>query len=60
MAGKQNKTISDKISLLRKEGYPQKQAVAASISQAKRSGAKVTKKKAASKRKSNKKHNSCK
>lgn len=43
--GKSKKTIRKNIRKMVKEGYPQKQAVAASLSQARRSGAKIPKKK---------------
>lgn len=43
--GKSKKTISENISEMRHSGYPEKQAVAASLSQARKSGAKIPKKK---------------
>lgn len=39
--GKSKKTISKNISEMFKAGYPQKQAVAASLDQARKSGAKI-------------------
>lgn len=39
--GKSKKTISDNISEMTKSGYPQKQAVAASLDTARKSGAKI-------------------
>lgn len=42
--GKSKSTISKNISEMVKSGYPQKQAVAASLSQARKSGAKIPKK----------------
>jgi len=42
--GKSKKTISSNISEMMKSGYPKKQAVAASLSQARKSGAKIPKK----------------
>jgi len=42
--GKSKETISENISEMRHSGYPEKQAVAASLSQARRSGAKIPKK----------------
>ncbi|HEY3145469.1 MAG TPA: hypothetical protein VGJ75_03915 [Dongiaceae bacterium] len=43
--GKSRKTISSNISEMVASGYPQKQAVAASLDTARRSGAKIPKKK---------------
>lgn len=43
--GKSQKVISSNISEMKASGYPQKQAVAAALSQARRSGAKIPKKK---------------
>lgn len=43
--GKSKAAISTNISQLRKEGYKPKQAVAIALSQARRSGAKIPKKK---------------
>lgn len=42
--GKSKSTISKNISEMVKAGHPQKQAVAASLSQARKSGAKIPKK----------------
>ena len=42
--GKSKKVISQNISEMVHSGYPQKQAVAASLSQARRSGAQIPKK----------------
>jgi hypothetical protein len=42
--GKSKKTVSGNIKEMMKSGYPQKQAVAASLSQARKSGAKTPKK----------------
>lgn len=42
--GKSKKTISSNIKEMVKSGYPQKQAVAASLTQARKSGAKIPKK----------------
>jgi len=39
--GKSKATISENIKEMMKSGYPQKQAVAASLSQARKSGAKI-------------------
>ena len=41
--GKSRKTISKNISEMIRAGYPQKQAVAASLSQARKSGANIPK-----------------
>lgn len=43
--GKDRKTVSQNISKMMHEGYPQKQAVAASLTQARKSGSKIPKKK---------------
>lgn len=43
--GKSKATISKNISEMVKSGYPQKQAVAASLNQARESGAKIPKRK---------------
>jgi len=45
--GKSKKVISANISEMVNAGHPQKQAVAASLSQARKSGAKIPKKKGA-------------
>lgn len=42
--GKSKKTISKNIKEMRDSGYPQKQAIAASLNQARKSGAKIKKK----------------
>lgn len=42
--GKSKKVISRNISEMMHSGYPQKQAIAASLSQARKSGAKIKKK----------------
>jgi len=39
--GKSKETVSSNIREMMKSGYPQKQAVAASLSQARKSGAKI-------------------
>lgn len=41
--GKSKKTISKNISKMKEEGYPQDQAVAASLDKARKSGAKIPK-----------------
>lgn len=43
--GKSKKTVSTNIKKMMEEGYPQKQAVAASLETARRSGANIPKKK---------------
>lgn len=43
--GKSKKTISKNISEMEHSGYPHKQAIAASLNQARKSGAKIPKKK---------------
>lgn len=43
--GKSKKTISHNIAEMRKSGYPENQAVAASLNQARKAGAKIPKKK---------------
>lgn len=43
--GKSKKTISSNIREMMHSGHPQKQAIAASLSQARKSGAKIKKKK---------------
>lgn len=43
--GKGKKTISKNIKEMMDSGYPQKQAIAASLNQARKSGAKIPKKK---------------
>lgn len=43
-SGKSKKTISSNIREMRASGYPEKQAVAASLSKARKSGAKIPKK----------------
>lgn len=43
--GKSRETVSSNIREMKKSGYPQKQAVAASLNQARKSGAKIPKKK---------------
>ena len=40
-SGASRKTVSENIREMMKSGYPQKQAVAASLSQARKSGAKI-------------------
>jgi hypothetical protein len=47
--GKSKATVSKNISEMVKSGYPQKQAVAASLNQARQSGAKIPKPKTARK-----------
>jgi hypothetical protein len=50
--GKSKKVVSENIKEMMKAGYPQKQAVAASLSQARKAGARIAKKlKAGKKRK---------
>lgn len=44
--GKSKKTISKNISKLRDESYPEKQSVAIALSEARKSGAEIPKKKA--------------
>jgi ribosomal protein L12E/L44/L45/RPP1/RPP2 len=44
--GKSKKVVGKNIKKMMKEGYPKKQAVAASLSSSKKSGAKMPKKKA--------------
>jgi hypothetical protein len=41
--GKSKKTVSKNISEMMHSGYPQKQAIAASLNQARKSGAKIKK-----------------
>lgn len=43
--GKSKKTVSSNIKEMMDSGYPKKQAVAASLNQARKSGAKIPKKK---------------
>lgn len=43
--GKSKATISENIREMKASGYPQKQAVAAALNQARRSGARILKKK---------------
>ena len=43
--GKSKETVSNNISEMVKSGYPQKQAIAASLSAARKNGAKLPKKK---------------
>lgn len=43
--GKSKKTISKNVKEMMASGYPQKQAVAASLAQARKSGAKIPRKK---------------
>jgi len=45
--GKSKETISKNISELRHSGYPEKQSIAISLSEARKSGAKIPKKKKA-------------
>jgi hypothetical protein len=44
--GKSRKVISENISEMERSGHPAKQAIAASLNQARKSGAKIKKKKA--------------
>lgn len=48
--GKSKKVVSENISEMMHSGYPQKQAVADSLNQARKSGAKIPKKKKSKKK----------
>jgi hypothetical protein len=48
--GRSRKTISSNISEMIKSGHPKNQAIAASLNEARKSGAKIKKKKAVKKR----------
>ena len=54
--GKSRKTISKNIKKLREENYPEKQSVAIALSEARKSGAKIPKKKGKIKKKASRLH----